>query len=235
FIHLAWVGSSGPKRTDYNLQINNALWTVQCMEVAKALGCARFVCAGSIMEKEVMAIINQQGIRPAMGYIYGLGKLVAHSLCKSLASQLEIDLVWAVITNAYGVGELSPRFINTTLRKIINKESLNFTEASQNYDFVYITDVAEAFYSISKKGMPYCEYLIGSSNPRPLKNFINELAKSVSYDKELTFGSIPYNGVNLPLSTYDTSKTEKDTGFKAKVSFVEGVCKTMEWLKEIAV
>jgi len=233
FIHLAWVGSSGPQRTDYNLQINNAIWTAQCMEVAKTLGCTRFVCAGSIMEKEVMAIINQQGIKPGMGYIYGLGKLIAHSLCKSLANKLEIDLVWAVITNAYGVGELSPRFINTTLRKIINNDTLSFTEASQNYDFVYITDVADAFYLISKKGIPFCEYLIGSSSPKPLKSFIIELAKSVSYEKELNFGTIPYEGINLPLYTYSTYNTEVETGFKARKSFADGVCKTMEWLKEI--
>ena len=82
FIHLAWVGSAGPKRADYDLQINNALWTAQCMEVAKALGCARFVCAGSIMEKEVMAILIIKVLDLAW-VIYGLGKLIAHSLCKS--------------------------------------------------------------------------------------------------------------------------------------------------------
>ena len=37
-IHFAWVGSAGPQRVDYNLQMNNALWTVELMKTAKQLG-----------------------------------------------------------------------------------------------------------------------------------------------------------------------------------------------------
>ena len=53
FIHFAWAGSAGPARVDYNLQMQNALNTVECMKAAKELGCSRFICAGSIMEYEV--------------------------------------------------------------------------------------------------------------------------------------------------------------------------------------
>ena len=41
---------------------------------------------------------------------------------RRMAANIGIELVWPMITNAYGVGELSPRFVNTTLRKIINGE-----------------------------------------------------------------------------------------------------------------
>ena len=60
FIHFAWAGSAGPARVDYNLQMQNALNTVECMKAAKQLGCSRFVCAGSIMEYEVEAAIHSQ-------------------------------------------------------------------------------------------------------------------------------------------------------------------------------
>lgn len=149
-IHFAWVGSAGPQRVDYNLQMNNALWTVELMKTAKQLGCTRFVVAGSIMEREVAAAVSAQGSRPGMGYIYGMGKRIAHDLCKAVAADIGIELVWAMITNAYGEGELSPRFVNTTIRKIIAHEPLQFTTATQNYDFVHIDDVARAFYLIAK-------------------------------------------------------------------------------------
>lgn len=123
--------------------MRNALNTVECMKAAKELGCSRFVCAGSIMEYEVEAVIHTQGSRPGMGYIYGMGKHIAHCMCKSVAANIGIDLLWSMITNAYGVGELSPRFVNTTLRKIINGEPLQFTAATQNYDFVYVRDCTE--------------------------------------------------------------------------------------------
>ena len=42
----------------------------------------------------------------------------------------------------------------------------------QNYDFVYIDDVARAFRLIGEKGKPFHEYVIGSGNAKPLKNFL---------------------------------------------------------------
>lgn len=233
FIHFAWAGSAGPARVDYNLQMKNALMTVECLKVAKEIGCKRFLCAGSIMEYEVEAAIHAQGSHPGMGYIYGMGKHIAHCMCKSVAADIGIELVWPMITNAYGAGELSPRFVNTTLRKIINGEPLQFTAATQNYDFVYVTDVAKAFYLIAKNGKPFCEYMIGSGTARPLKEFILEMQQALAPDAVPLFGDVPFTGTNMPLSTFDSSETEKDTGFKAEVSFAEGTRATMEWLKTL--
>ena len=233
FIHFAWAGSSGPARVDYNLQTSNALMTVACVKIAREIGCTRFVCAGSIMEYEVEAAVHAQGSRPGMGYIYGMGKHIAHCMCKSVAADIGIDLVWTTITNAYGAGELSPRFVNTTLRKIINNEPLQFTAATQNYDFVYVTDVAKAFYLIAKNGKPFCEYMIGSGNARPLKEFILEIQQSLAPDTIPLFGNVPSTGINMPLSIFSTAATERDTGFKAEVSFTEGTRMTMDWLKTL--
>lgn len=232
FIHFAWAGSAGESRVDYELQMRNALMTVECLKISQEIGCKRFVGAGSIMEKEVEAAIHTQGSRPGMGYIYGMGKHVAHCMCKSIAAQIGIDLVWAMITNAYGPGELSPRFLNTTLRKIIRNEPLQFTSAKQNYDFVYISDVAKAFYSIADKGKPFCEYMIGSGKARSLREFIIEIKDVLAPKAELNFGDVPYTGTNMPLDTFDVIDTKKDTGFEAEVPFSKGIRLTMDWLKE---
>lgn len=233
FVHFAWAGSAGPARVDYNLQMANALNTVECLKIAKKLGCSRFVCAGSIMEKEVEAAVHDQGSRPGMGYIYGMGKHIAHCLCKSVAADIGIELVWPMITNAYGAGELSPRFVNTTIRKIIKGEPLQFTAGTQSYDFVYVTDVARAFYLIAKNGRPFCEYMIGSSTARPLREFIIEMVHSLAPDRQPIFGDIPFTGTNMPLSTFDCSDTERDCGFRAEIGFAEGTRLTMDWLKTI--
>lgn len=233
FVHFAWVGSAGPQRTDYNLQMQNALNTVECMKAAKLLGCQRFVCAGSIMEREVEAAVHTQGSHPGMGYIYGMGKHIAHCLCKSVAAEIGIDLLWPMITNAYGVGELSPRFVNTTLRKIINNEPLQFTAGTQNYDFVYVTDVARAFYAVAKDGVPFNEYLIGSGNARPLKEFILEMQQALAPNNKPLFGDVPFTGTNMPLSAFDTTDIEQDCAFKPEVSFADGTRMTMEWLKAL--
>lgn len=233
FVHFAWAGSAGEGRIDYNLQMRNALNTVECMKVAQKLGCKRFVCAGSIMEYEVEAAIHSQGSQPGMGYIYGMGKHIAHCMCKSVAVSIGIELIWPMITNAYGVGELSPRFVNTTLRKIINKEPLLFTAATQNYDFVYVSDVAKAFYLVALRGKPFCEYMIGSGEAKPLKQFILDMVSSCGSECIPLFGDVPFTGTNMPIETFDIADIKADCGFEPEISFSVGTKMTMDWLKTI--
>lgn len=234
FYHFAWAGSAGAARADTALQLQNAQWTVDCLRLAKDLGCDRFVNAGSIMELETMKAVFTAENKPGLGYIYGSGKLVAHAMCKSVAADIGIDLVWAMITNAYGVGERSPRMVNTTIQKCIRGEAPQFTAGTQNYDFVYIDDVARAFYLIGKNGKPFCEYLIGSSNAKPLKEFLLEMKEAIAPELDFIFGDIPFTGVNQPLEDFDCSKTEADTGFKAEISFGEGCRRTRDWWLSIA-
>jgi len=123
--------------------------------------------------------------------------------------------------------------VNTTIRKIIHGEPLEFTSGTQNYDFVYIDDVARAFRLIGKNGKPFRHYLIGSSNAKPLREFVLEMKAALAPDREFRFGDVPFTGVSLSLEDYDCSLTEKDTGFKAEVAFSEGVRRTMKWLREV--
>lgn len=232
FYHFAWVGSAGPLRMDEGIQVKNAMWTVDCLKIAKELGCKKFVCAGTIMEYEVHAAMYAQDSKPGLPYIYGVGKVLAHELCKPIANAIGIDLVWSYITNAYGVGENSPRFINTTLRKMNNNERLEFTSGTQNYDFIYIDDVANAFYLLGEKGKANRGYIIGSGQAKPLKEFILEMTKANSPENPPHFGDVPFTGVNISLETFDITSIMEDCGFKPKVSFVEGTKKTMDWLKE---
>ncbi len=230
FYDFAWDGSAGQKRADVDLQLDNARWTVDALRVSKELGCRRFLHAGSIMEHETMAAGYKDGNRPGLGYIYGCGKVAAHIMCMAVAAQIDTELVWPEITNAYGPGERSPRLVNTTIRKCIDGVSPQFTAGTQNYDFVYIDDAARAFRLIGEKGMPFTEYLIGSSTARPLREFLTEMHDAIAPELDFVFGDVPFTGVDLPLSAFDCSKTERDTGFRAEVSFAEGCRRTRDWI-----
>lgn len=232
FYHFAWAGSAGPGRGDTTLQLSNVQWTADALQAAKQIGCSRFVGAGSIVENETVAAVFAQGNRPGTGYIYGSAKLAAHTVCMCLAAAVGIDLVWAKITNAYGAGERSPRLVNTAIRHCLQGKEPQFSAGTQNYDFIYIDDAAKAFRLIGEKGKPFHEYLIGSSAPRPLKNFLLEMQAAVAPELAFQFGNVPFTGVNLPLSLFDSTQTEKDTGFRAEISFSEGCKRTMAWWKE---
>lgn len=233
FYHFAWAGAAGAARADAELQLKNALWTVESLRLAKEIGCERFINAGSIMELETIKAVFNRGNKPGLGYIYGSGKLVAHAMCKSVAANIGIDLIWAMITNAYGVGEKSPRMVNTTIQKCIKGEAPQFTAGTQNYDFVYIDDVARAFRLIGEKGKPFSEYLIGSSHAKTLKEFLLEMKAAIAPDLEFIFGDIPFTGVNQPLEDFDCTQTELDTGFRAEISFDEGCRRTRDWWLQI--
>lgn len=232
FFHLAWAGSAGDSRYNTQLQLNNVQWTIDALRVSKALGCERFLSAGSIMENETLAAMSVWGNKPGLGYIYGAAKLATHVMCFAVAANIGMDIIWPKVTNAYGIGEFSPRLINSTLRKIIAGESPRFTSGTQNYDFIYIDDVARAFFLIAENGKPFTEYIIGSSHPRPLKEFLLELKGAIAPSLDFIFGDVPFTGINLDNDAFDCSKTEADTGFRAEISFSEGVILTRNWLEK---
>ena len=234
FIHFAWKGSAGPLRANYSAQLSNAKDVITFLKAAAKIHCGKFVCAGSIMEIETERAVHGQGNKPGMAYIYGTGKLAAHCIAKCVASEEGIDLVWGMITNAYGPGESSPRFINATLRKIVNEEKLEFTSATQNYDFIHVDDAAKAFYFLADKGKPFKEYIIGSGKAKPLKEFIVQMIKATGANTETVFGDVPYTGVNLSLEDFSIKNIQEDTGFVPEISFEQGISETWDWIRELS-
>ena len=231
--HFAWVGSAGPLRGDSDSQIANAKMTVQLLRSAKESGCEKFICAGTIMEFETIEAVFAQGSKPQASFAYGAGKLLAHTLCKIVSNEIGMNLVWAHITNSFGVGELSPRLINTTIRKCINSGILEFTSAVQNYDFVYIDDVAHAFYLLGEKGVANKSYVIGSGNPRSLRSFLEQIVDICGKGLEPQFGNIPFTGVNLDKAYFSINDLEIDCGYAPRISFEEGIRKTYQWLLQM--
>lgn len=234
FYHFAWNGGHADDRNDAGKQLKNAEWSVECVKAAKRLGCARMVCAGTIMEFETYAAAMEQENRPGMGYIYGGAKLAAHAMCKSAAVQEGIALVWGMLINAYGVGEYAPRLINRTIRNVLEGAPLKFTEGKQIYDFVYVDDAAEAFYLLGEKGRAFKSYMIGSGEPKPLREFLEQLHETIAPDRVFQYGAVPYTGADLPESVFSIDELQRDTGYTPRVSFQEGIARTRDWLAERA-
>lgn len=231
-IHFAWDGSAGDKRKNRQLQIKNAIVSSELVSLTKEIKCNRFIGAGSIMEYEVEAAIASSDITMNENFYYSMGKLLAHILCKIEAEKCGIDLIWGVITNAYGEGETAPRFINTTIRKMLKREDLKFTSASQNYDFIHVRDLAEAFYAITVYGKPSFNYTLGSGDAKPLKEFIYQIRDIVAPESCLEFGSVNYTGVPLPKEFFSIKKLTEDTGFRQSINFESGIERTLRWITQ---
>lgn len=232
FYHFAWKGTTGKSREDYTLQLSNVGDTCKAVEVAHQLGCDKFIFAGSLMEYESMKYIPQNQSKPVLNYIYRTAKLTAHFMAKAVAVSLNQNFISTIISNVYGCGEISPRLINSSLKKMIHNEKTDFTPAEQLYDFIYIEDAARAFSAIGENGIPYSEYYIGNREIKPLKEYLMEMRDCVDKKLELGIGKIPFDGISLSYEEFNRDQLYNDTGFKADISFSEGICKTIAWLRE---
>lgn len=230
FFHLAWAGTSGPARGDYVSQLDNVKLACDYIQFAKKVNCKRFIYASSINEMETYEYMQSDDIKPSGGYIYGTGKLTAHLMGEVVAYQNDIEFIPIIITNIYGIGEKSARLINTSIRKLLNKEHCSFTEGKQTYDFIYITDAINSIVEVAKKGIAFNRYYIGSGNPKPLREFLLEMKDVVDDNAVLGLGDIPFNGIDISYNQFKLKKVEEDTGYVNKISFKEGIKLTMDYI-----
>lgn len=231
FFHFGWVGSAGELRGDYKVQLKNIENTCRAVEICREIGCKRFVYASSIMEYEIEKNMrSEEDI--GISSIYSSAKNAADQMARIIADNSGIDYIRGVISNIYGPGETSPRFVNTTVRKLLNGEHCSFSPGEQTYDFIYIDDAIEEFILIGERGKKNRTYYIGSLKPRPLKEFIVEMGKAVDSEAVLGIGEIPFKGLNPDYDEFDVSAVEKDTGYKQKISFEEGIRRTAEWIRK---
>lgn len=229
--HLAWVGSAGPLRGNADVQFNNIKYTCDTVEACSKMNCRRFVFASSIMEYEIEAVMATDAT-PGINTLYSSAKVSADYMSRTIAGSLGVDYIRAVISNIYGPGELSPRLVNTSIRKLLNGEHCAFSAGEQTYDFIYIDDAAKTFVAIGDRGVSNRTYYIGSQNPRPLKEFLCELRDQVDSSIDIGLGEIPFDGVSLTYNEFNIHAVKDDTGFVPEIDFAEGIRNTVNWIKE---
>lgn len=232
FFHLAWMGTSGPARTDYTVQLNNVKLTCDYIKLCSEIGCKRVLYASSINEMETYEYLQADDAEPSGGYIYGTGKLAAHLMGETVAKLTGIEFIPVIITNIYGVGEKSARMIYTSINKLVHKEHCSFTKGYQTYDFIYVTDAINTIIAVAEKGKAFNRYYIGSGNPKPLRKFLMEMRDIVDPEAQIGLGDIPFKGVNISYDQFDLKKVERDTGYINQVSFAQGIKMTAEYIRK---
>lgn len=228
-VHFAWDGTSGDKRALEVTQLNNVRASCALIRKARELNCQRFIYAGSIMEYEAMKTIVPDSQRPSRNTIYSIAKLTADFMLKTIAADIGIDYLSIIISNIYGPGEVSRRFLNNVVRSLIKNEPLKLTEGLQPYDFIYSDDAMRMIKAAADWGNPFESYYIGNSMQRPLRDFVIEAKKTVNSSSELLFGAVPFTGQALDYTEFDCRKMEK-LGIVPEVSFSEGIRRTADWV-----
>lgn len=226
---FAWDGLFNEPLLDYTTQIMNIRYLLDAVATAAQIGCKKFIGSGSISQFELQ-ITNGHMNKGDKHQVYKTAKQACEYMGYSVAEKSGIEFIWPIITNIFGVGETSPRLINTMIRNLQSGKHQSLSEGNQIYDFIYITDAAKAFVKIGEKGLPCHRYIIASGTARPLKEFLCELRDVVAPGVGLGFGEMPFNGIYLPKEFYDTVPLREDTGFVPELTFAEGIRKTADWI-----
>lgn len=228
-VHFAWDGTSGDKRALENIQLNNVRMSCALIRKAKELDCRRFIYAGSIMEYEAMKTAASDNERPSRNTMYSIAKLTADFMLKTIAADIGIDYLNVIISNIYGPGEVSRRFLNNVVRSLIKNESLKLTEGLQPYDFIYSDDAMRMIKAVADRGTPFESYYIGNAVQKSLRDFVIEAKNVINSSSELIFGAVPFTGQALDYTEFDCGKIET-LGIMPEISFSEGIRKTADWV-----
>lgn len=189
FFHLAWNGSSGAAREDFDAQYTNIRYTALAVRTAKRCGCKKFVGAGSQAEYGVVhGIAREDETVPKPFMMYGAAKLSAYQMGRLVAAQESIFFVWPRIYSVYGVGENPGTLVNYVIDALQKGEMPQLTACENMWNFMYITDCARALRILGEREEAEGIYHVASKDTRPLKEFVEEIRDIISPGAELGFG-----------------------------------------------
>lgn len=221
--HLAWAGSSGNQRMDYELQLQNVLWTCKLIEIMEKMCIRRLLVAGSVTQLMYREYLTEDGASPEMVTCYAIGKISAEYMCKCLCTNYGIDLCWTYISNFYGADDPTNNFINFLINCYSQEKVPELTSAEQLTDFTYVTDIAKGLMYAGEKGKRNTSYYVGYGNPEPLKTYIKKVRDIVNPKMDSGIGRKKFNGKEIDFSKIAVDKLTQDTGYHADITFEEGI------------
>ena len=105
-------------------------------------------------------------------------------------------------------------------QKLAGKAFTVVGDGSQTRDFTYVTDVADAFYTVAGSDVVQDTFNVGSGGTYSINYLCELLGGEVTY--------IPKRPGEPDCTFADISKIQNRLGWKAKVDFEEGVQKVLE-------
>lgn len=224
FAALADIVPSIQKPWEY--YSSNVLGTYNVVECAKAAGIRKLVYAASsscygIPDKYPTKETAE--IRPQ--YPYALTKRLGEETALHWGQVYGLPVVTLRLFNVYGTrsrtsGTYGAVFGVFLAQKLAGKPFTVVGDGNQTRDFTYVTDIADAFYTAAVSDVTQDTFNVGSGGSYSVNRLCELLGGEVTH--------IPKRPGEPDCTFADTSKIEEKLGWKAKVSFEEGVKKVLE-------
>jgi len=165
---------------------------------------------------------------------YGATKIAAEQMFKSLGKRYGLNWVGLRYMNVYGPRQDYKGAYTAVIHKIIDRlekkrNPILYGSGSQEYDFVYVGDVARANIFAMKSEASGKNYNVGTGVGTSLKELAEIIIKLYGIK-----ASIDYKPAGLSFVTKrigSTKMAEKDLGFRWKTDLKAGLKKLIQWRK----
>lgn len=223
FFHLGWTNTLQKQREEMEKQFENVKYSCDAVRLAHEMGCHTFIGAGSQAEygRHEGPLRDDTLCTPENAY--GIMKLCACHSTRILCQKYGIRHIWTRILSGYGKYDNPYSMIISNVLNVLKGQEMKFSKGEQIWDFLYMDDLADALYLLAKRGKANQIYPLGSGKARPLKEYIAVLCEKLGKSDEMVLGEIPYGEKQIMHLEADISKIQKDTGWKPKVEFEDGI------------
>lgn len=229
FYYLTWLGTqSNDNRADMYCQVDNIKYALDSVNAAEKCGCKVFIGAGSQAEYGCKnePLRPDTECNPVSGY--GMAKLCAGQMTRSLCEQKGIRHIWTRIVSTYGPNDREKCLVPYVINMLKNGDKPLLTPCDQIWDYIYADDEGEAFYAIAEKGRAGAIYVLGSGEARPLSEYVEIIRNEINPNIEIGFGEREYNPDQMMYLQADISSLKTDTGWEPRFSFRDGIKKLLE-------
>lgn len=238
-IHLAaQVGGIGANRErPAEFFYNNLMMGVQLMHQAYERKVEKFVAIGTICAYPKFTPIPFREENLWNGYPeetnapYGLAKKMLLVQAQSYRQQYGYNAIFLLPVNLYGPGDnFDPRsshVIPALIRKCIeaqekgDKEIVVWGDGSPTREFLYVEDAAEGIVLAAERYNDSEPVNLGSGQEISIKDLAELIARLTGFTGKLVWDTTKPNG--QPRRALDTSRAQQYFGFKAQMTFEEGL------------
>lgn len=246
-IHLAAVvgGIGANWENPGKFFYENALMGIQLLHEAYLNKREKFVALGTICAYPKFAPVPFKEEDLWNGYPeetnapYGLAKKMMLVQSQAYREQYGFNSIFLLPVNLYGPGDnfdpKSSHVIPALIRKCVaaieqgKNEIVVWGTGKPSREFIYAEDAAEGILLATEKYNKSGPVNIGAGFEITIKDLVSLIVKFTGFKGEIIWDTSKPDG--QPRRMLDTSKAEKEFGFRAKTSFKEGLIKTIEWYK----
>lgn len=228
---LTWNGTRGKTRLDEELQYSNYVNNMKAVKSLVKHGCKRIVTAGSQAEYGICNAVITEKTKCNPNTAYGKYKIKffeeAFDYCKNNGVAIKEPRFFSL----YGPNDYENTLIMSCIKKMQANHECNMTLCTQMWDYLFIDDAVEGVLGLCQKECVDGAYNFGSGDCRPLKEFVLEIKDILNSKSKLNFGTVPYTDAGV-VSIQPNIDKLTDTGWKAKISFREGIKEIIKSLGE---